>query len=111
MLAPKIATPKTKAAGSPVGKLASQRFALAEHRFGRDSVQQTHILRGASWDFSKIAVFPHDGSMSPKPTFVRTAASIPRKIQAKLVVGRGDDPLEREADAVANRIMGTAEPV
>jgi hypothetical protein len=111
MLAPKIATPKTKAAGSPVGTLASQRFALAEHRFGQDSVQQTHFLRGASWDFSKIAVFPHDRSMSPQPTFVRTAASIPRTIQAKLVVGRGDDPLEWEADAVANRIMGTAEPV
>ena len=52
--------------------------------------------RGASWDFSKIPLFPPErqGS-SPQPSI----------IQRKLVVGQTNDPLEHEADRVADQVI------
>jgi hypothetical protein len=47
--------------------------------------------RGPSWDFSKLPVFPPD--------------------QAELAVGRVNDPLEHEADRVADLVMRMPDPV
>jgi hypothetical protein len=53
-----------------------------------------------------------------RPTAARPSPSLQtpgnqahlRRLQAKLRVGRVDDPLEREADAAADRVMRTADP-
>jgi hypothetical protein len=52
-----------------------------------------------SWDFSKIPVF------SPNPT-----THLPSPIQAKLKIGAVDDPLEHEADRLADQVMRTPDP-
>src|SRR5262249_54815779 len=49
-----------------------------------------------SWDFSEVPLF------APEPS-----SAI---LQAKLAVGPVDDPLEREADRVAEQVMRMAEP-
>jgi hypothetical protein len=59
--------------------------------------------RGASWDFSKIPLFPPDRASrgsSPQPSIIRR----------KLVVGQANDPLEHEADRVADHVMGMPAP-
>jgi hypothetical protein len=57
----------------------------------------------APGDFSKIPLFPPERASSPRPLSVRSAQ--PNVMQSKLAVGRVDDPPEREADAVADRVM------
>jgi hypothetical protein len=68
-------------------------------------IQRPGVVGGGTasslaWDFSKTPVFPHDGAR--QPSFV----------QQKLTIGKVDDPLEHEADRIADRIMEapTAEP-
>ncbi len=66
---------------------------------------------GVSWDFSKISLFPPDqagGSQVPPPL---AAPHVPLVIQTKLAIGRVDDPLEHEADQVADRVMRMPNPV
>src|SRR5690348_8724881 len=48
----------------------------------------------ASWDFARISVHP--------------APSSTASVQAKLVVGSSHDPLERAADAMADRVMSNS---
>src|SRR5579862_902209 len=60
---------------------------------------------GATWNFSKVPVYPlglRNGveRSSPAPT-----SRLPGPIQRKLKVGAIDDPLEHEADRVANQVM------
>lgn len=50
---------------------------------------------GTSWDFSRIPLHP---SFAP-------AKRLPDPIQRKLKVGAIDDPLEHEADHVADQVM------
>jgi len=63
----------------------------------------------ASWDFSKIPVFPSGRverlQMPPSGTALRLG-----RIQAKLKVGAVDDPLEHEADRVAEQIISMSAP-
>jgi hypothetical protein len=63
--------------------------------------------RGASWDFSKIPIFSPDRTNRPQAS---PQLTLPGIIQPKLFVGRVDDPLEREADAVADRVMRMSDP-
>lgn len=59
--------------------------------------------RGASWDFSKNPLFLPDRASrgsSPQPSI----------IQRKLVVGQPNDPLEHEADRVADQVMRMPDP-
>ena len=129
MFAPKVPKAQTKATEKSSSKMP-QRSTVLGHRLGHDPVEQALFLqrtignqatlrllaqqtsrqqgsatentmtgetpRGASWDFSKIPLFPPDrqGS-SPQPSI----------IQRKLVVGQANDPLEHEADRVADQVM------
>ena len=61
--------------------------------------------RGPSWDFSKIPVFPPDRAFQPHPSSPVTPRPLPGAIQAKLAVGQLNDPLEHEADRVADQVM------
>ena len=58
------------------------------------------VPRGASWDFSKIPLFPPE----------RVSRTQQVAVQPKLAIGPVDDPLEREADAVADRVMRLSSP-
>ena len=53
--------------------------------------------RGPSWDFSKIPVFPSDRADRTQPLSPLAATPLLSAIQAKLAVGRVNDPLEHEA--------------
>jgi hypothetical protein len=63
-----------------------------QHSFGQIAPTET-TDRPVWWDFSKLSTFA---------PVSRTRAVI---VQPKLVIGPVDDPLEREADAVADRVM------
>jgi hypothetical protein len=54
----------------------------------------------ATWDFSKIPVLPPDRAGPPQ-----TASSL---VQRKLAIGQVNDPLEQEADRIADRMMQAA---
>lgn len=69
------------------------------------SVTARGAASGASWDFSKIAVFPPDRASHPQPSSPASATLVPSGIQAKLAIGSVDDPLEHEADCVADQVM------
>jgi hypothetical protein len=61
--------------------------------------------RGPLWDFSKLPVFPPDRSTRVQ---VRPSLSAPPMhgvLQPKLTVGDINDPLEREADRIADHVM------
>jgi hypothetical protein len=61
--------------------------------------------RGVSWDFSKTPVFPPERASRTPPSFSAAVTPIHGAIQAKLVVGQFNDPLEHEADRVADQVM------
>ena len=61
-----------------------------------------------SWDFSKIPVHPPGSAERPQTPRFFARARFP--IQAKLKVGAIDDPLEYEADRVADHVMRMPTP-
>jgi Domain of unknown function (DUF4157) len=65
---------------------------------------------GLSWDFSKIPVFPPDRPNRPRAPSLVAAPPLPGDIQPKLAVGDVNDPLEREADRVADQVMRMPDP-
>jgi hypothetical protein len=77
---------------------------------------EDHAARGAgpeappSWDFSKVPVFPsgHAGRLQRAPLFA--APRLPGPIQTKLEIGAVNDPLEHEADRVADQVMRMPAP-
>jgi hypothetical protein len=60
---------------------------------------------GVSWDFSKIPIFPTD-----RESRSQGSSQDPGIIQPKLVVGQANDPLEHEADRIADHVMRMPEP-
>lgn len=63
---------------------------------------------GISLDFSKVPVFPPDRASRPQSSSPITATPLPSSIQAEqaeLVAGQVGDPLEQEADRVADKVM------
>jgi hypothetical protein len=66
--------------------------------------------RGPSWDFSKVPVFPPDRAYRPQPSSPLAATPLPGAIQAKLAVGQINDPLEHEANRVADQVMRMSDP-
>ncbi len=62
---------------------------------------------GPSGDFSRIPVFGPDRTSSFEPWLSRLSGARPGILQTKLVVGSTSDPLEQEADSVADHVMGS----
>src|SRR5262249_243110 len=63
------------------------------------------IQQRAGWDFSKIPLYSQgrrDGPERPSPAPVRRLLG---PVQRKLNVGAIDDPVEHEADRVADQVM------
>jgi hypothetical protein len=74
-----------------------------EQRAITDATAVQPAPREISWDFSKLALFPPERENRLAPPSARGAQ--PGLLQPKLAIGPVDDPLEREADAVADRVM------
>src|SRR5215469_3403043 len=115
MFAPKVAKPMGKAAGSSTGSLTFSQSMRVQDRAGHNPTgracggqmiapEVSRTSSGAAWDFSKIRVFPADWV----PSHDRDA--LPEIIQPKLAIGRVDDPLELEADRIADQVMRMVEP-
>lgn len=100
MLAPKLVQARTKAAETAGS-------ARAPHReqdggtAGNTMVQTTSV--GAAWNFSKIPPYPPAQA-------IRGSSSQPRITQRKPVARQADDPLEHEADRIADQVMRTRSP-
>lgn len=62
---------------------------------------------GVSWDFNRIPIFPPDQASEPEAPVSPGALlqHVPITLQAKLLVGAVDDPLEREADGIADQVV------
>jgi hypothetical protein len=60
---------------------------------------------GLAGDFGKLLLFPAELASGPE-----APAPLPRNIQRKLAIGAVDDPLEHEADRVADQVMRMPDP-
>jgi hypothetical protein len=92
--------------------LAQRGFSPTGEKVGGDHEQEAHTASptvqaakpGLSWDFSKIPIFPPE--RPNRPHAPSSFAPPPQPgIQRKLVVGQVNDPLEHEADRVADQVM------
>ena len=80
-----------------------------------NETERTHASGGAAapklaWDFGKMAVFASDEARSSQAKLLTTTPALPGILQAKLEIGAVDDPLEREADEVAGKVMRMPDP-
>jgi hypothetical protein len=77
--------------------------------FNRDVAAEDTIAREpsrrASWDFSKIPVFPANRPNQLQAPSLVAGPPMPAAMQAKLAVGEVNGPFEHEADRVAQRVM------
>ena len=135
MFAPKIAKARTKATESLTSEPASSHSALAGHRLGHDPVERVRFLQRTIGNQATLRLLARqesgptgresrrqddhkadsasrttgsvsrDFSKSPLAPPDRAAAAPLGTIQAKLAIGRVDDPLEHEADRVADQVM------
>ena len=71
----------------------------------QESMTAREAPRGASWDFSKIALHAAARVSQPQSPSPQATSPLPGAIQAKLVVGQAGDPLEHEANRVADQVM------
>lgn len=121
MFAPLVAKPKSTGpqrakvvdqAHTPrrdMGHQATTRFATPQaSRTGDAPGTRTAASAAPSWDFSKIPIFPPGHAQRPQPPPLAPLPRLP--IQAKLAVGSTDDPLEHEADRVADQVMRMPAP-
>ncbi len=119
MFASRIAKPEAKAADSPIRKLAPQRSTAVARPFGvwgeeagGDHEQEAEPTldraapRGLDWSLSRISILSPDAP-PPAPPLSKPPALI---LQPKLAIGSVDDPLEHEADRVADQVMRMVEP-
>ena len=80
-----------------------------EQKVSTETMMAQELLpRGPSWDFSKIPLFPPERADRVQPLSVRSAQ--PGLMQPKLAIGDVNDPLEREAEKVADEVMHTLTP-
>jgi len=109
MFAPPIKAPKAKTASQAapayaskphltVGSLADCQSQAADS----DRVGSRASVPSPSWDFSKVPLFASDRPSGPEAR--------PTLLQRKLAVGQVNDPLEHEADRVAEQVMRMPEP-
>lgn len=129
MFAPQVAKPQTKTAKTPLSKLTPPRSALVERRLGHDLVGQGLLLQRTIGNQATLRLLAHQASrpvgsvpdndheqeFAPKNMIARAAPRGARSslspppllggIQPKLAIGDVNDPLEHEADRVADQVM------
>jgi Domain of unknown function (DUF4157) len=78
----------------------------AQEESNDDGRAITQNVRSVAWDLGALPIFPPDAS-PPALSTLKAPSSV---LQPKLEIGAVDDPLEREADTVADRVMRMADP-
>jgi hypothetical protein len=58
-----------------------------------------------AWDFTNVPVLSSDQTYEPETKPLFTARPLPIKLHPKLAIGRANDPLEHEADRVADQVV------
>src|SRR5919107_1622873 len=96
MFAPPLKAPEATTASPAPPAHAAQPL---RHRTAGTPASFQRSSRGPSWDFGKIRLFAPDRPSGPEAR--------PMLLQRKLAVGQVDDPLEHEADCVAEQVMRT----
>ena len=95
--------------GDQASFVAPQASQIGDAPRGQTTASAGAGLRaGLSWDFSKISLHPSGLAEQPQPSPLHWLPRLP--IQAKLKVGAVDDPLEHEADRVADQVMRMPAP-
>ena len=102
MFAPKGAKPQKKASEGLTNSLAPQHSAFAGHRLDHNPVEQALFLQRKIGNQATLRLLAQQASRSEQQA---AATPLPGAIKAKLVVGQVNDPLEQEADQVANQVM------
>ena len=131
MFAPRIAKPRAKSTASSTNRLTRQPLTLVAHRplaqwtsklIGNDltgynsrradtaSVAAREATPDISWDFSKIPVFPPDLASRHRLLSSLAAVPSPGAVQGKPEVEHATDPLEHEADKVADLVADAVAP-
>jgi Domain of unknown function (DUF4157) len=116
MLAPPVSKLETKMRASPrprwlrgvstlIGARLGDGFQRRADRFTKWAPTRENANLGSGGDDCSYAIFPPDRSRPPQALVRRDGV-----IQPKLVVGPIDDPLENEADRVADHVMRTIDP-
>ncbi len=90
--------------GHPTRRSASLRAEPLNSAYPTDVSGNVFNTSVVSWDFSQIPAYAsnQDGGL-PAPSFNTARRSSP--IQAKLPIRQIDDPLEHEADSIADQVM------
>jgi hypothetical protein len=110
MFALKASHPRSRPTENRIrSAIASQRYRPRSANGPDETITAEGIGSRSSWDFGKIPLFSPDHSLRAAERS-RTAAPLTGALQTKLVVGAANDPLEREADAVADAMMRTPDP-
>jgi hypothetical protein len=103
MFLPPIAKAKSShARGVPT---TAHRLERAKSRQESSRPDVARDLHSASWSFGKVSVFPSGESRASAGSAVAPARHTTGPIQTKLKVGSSHDPLEKEADVVADRVL------
>jgi hypothetical protein len=92
-------------------QLLAQRALRPDRETGFGNTETSTEGRAISRDFSAIPTLSPERGSQAQPSFSPHAARFAGAIQAKLQVGALDDPLEREADQVAERVMSMPSPI
>lgn len=121
MFHPRIAKPKTESAVRPRDgrsqaplRSSAQRRASLESGPGPERVRGPSIrpsqqpVPGALGDFSAVPIFSPTRHGQHSAWSPLTAPMVPGGLEPKLALGSVDDPLEHEADRVANQVMRTS---
>jgi hypothetical protein len=111
MFAPRVATTQTRGDAGSTGRFGQRSSRQAGNERGgddereivRENLTEPATPRRLAWDFGKIPLFPPDRTS-------RTQAPLPGVIQPKLAVGAVNDPLEHEADRIADQVMRMPAP-
>ena len=103
MFAPHVSKPLTKAVADSTTTSRTTARGLRGN-----SVTAAKRKRGLTFDFSKISVDLPGRANRPQSSL--SAPCLPGTVQAKLVVGEVNDPLEYEADRVADQVMRMPNP-
>ena len=112
MFAPRVATTRRKEMPARPADLDSGHRArpgtsatatMSENR--RENLTDLAAPRRIAWDFGKIPLFPPDQASRSQASY-----PLPGIIQPKLTVGAVNDPLEHEADRVADQVMRMPDP-
>jgi hypothetical protein len=107
-IGPLIAKAQPRISESPAHKQAQQSSTLAVRPFAADAREQAQTPGrplGPSWDFGKISILPPERASRSKGM-----SRLSSMIQRKLAIGRTENPLEHEADRVADQVMRMPDP-